>query len=123
MKNVLLVALGGALGSVARYLVAEVLAGVERGIPVHTLLVNVVGAFVLGLVLATTPAGSGPRLLLGIGVCGGFTTFSTFSAELVALAEGGAVARAGGYAAASLALGVLATVAGLAVGRALVVGR
>lgn len=119
MKNVLLVALGGALGSIARYLVAELLAGIERGIPVHTLLVNVAGSFVLGVVLATTPAGTGPRLLLGVGVCGGFTTFSTFSAELVALAEGGAAARAAGYAGASLGLGLLATVGGLALGRAL----
>jgi CrcB protein len=117
----LLVAAGGAAGSVARHLVSQALAGAAGGVPLGTLAVNVVGSFVLGLVLALAPAGpdGAARLLVGVGVCGGFTTFSTFSAELVALAERGAVGRAAGYAAASLALGLLATVAGLALGRAI----
>ena len=121
---VLLVALGGAAGSVLRYLAgvawpADVAAG---AVPWATLGVNVLGSFVLGVVVGAVPAGHAARLLVGTGVCGGFTTFSTFAAEAVALAEGGAGGRAAGYVLGSVGLGVLAAAAGVAVGRA-VAGR
>lgn len=118
MRNVLLVALGGAIGSVTRFLVGAAMAPLTRDFPYHTLVVNVVGSFILGVVIATTPATSPARLLLGVGVCGGFTTFSTFSAELVAFGEGGQPGRAALYVAASLGLGVTATLLGLIAGRA-----
>jgi CrcB protein len=119
--DVLLVAVGGAAGSAARYLVGVAALGASAQLPWGTFLVNVAGSFALGVVLGALPPG-GVRLLLGTGFCGGFTTFSTFSSEVVALAERGAIARAGAYAAASVALGVAAVVAGAAVGRA-VAGR
>jgi CrcB protein len=120
MKDALIVAVGGAAGSVARWIVGQALAGPARALPWGTLAVNVAGSLVLGLVLAAWPAErpSAARLLLGVGFCGGFTTFSTFSAELVAMLERGQGTRAGAYAVASLAAGVLATLAGLALGRA-----
>ena len=123
VAGVLFVAAGGAAGSVARYLVGLAALGASAQFPWGTLAINVVGSFVLGLVLGALPPGGGARLLLGTGFCGGFTTFSTFSTEVVALAEEGAVGRAGAYAAASVALGVLAAVTGAAVGRALAPGR
>jgi CrcB protein len=119
VADVLLVAVGGAAGSAARYLAGLAAAGLSADFPWGTLLVNVAGAFILGLALGALPAGPG-RLLLGAGFCGGFTTFSAFSAEAVALAERGLVARAGAYAAASVALGLAAAAAGTAVGRAAV---
>jgi CrcB protein len=115
---VLLVAAGGAAGSVARHLVGVAALGASAQFPWGTLAVNGVGSFVLGVVLGALPPGSESRLLLGTGLCGGFTTFSAFSAEAVALAERGLVARAGAYAAASVGLGVLAAALGLAAGRA-----
>lgn len=117
---VLLVAAGGAVGSVARYLAGLAALGVPGHFPWGTLGVNVVGSFVLGMVLGALPAGTTGRLLLGTGLCGGFTTFSAFSAEAVALAERGAPGRAAGYALASVVLGVAAAAAGTVVGRALV---
>jgi CrcB protein len=87
-------------------------------VPWATFAVNVIGSFVLGVVLGLLPPGSGARLLLGTGFCGGFTTFSTFSAEVVAIAEGGAAGRAGAYAVGSVAAGLAAAVAGAAIGRA-----
>jgi CrcB protein len=116
MRQLLLVAAGGAAGSVARYLVGQALAGAPAAFPWGTLAVNAAGSLLLGVVLALWPApAADARLLLGVGVCGGFTTFSAFAAELVALPP----ARAAGYAALSLALGVAAVLAGLALGRAL----
>jgi CrcB protein len=116
------IALGGALGTLARYLLGAALADVVPGFPAATLGINVVGSFLLGLLMAgvalrpdLSPA---LRAALTVGFCGGFTTFSTFSAELVTMLERGQGARVGAYAAASLAAGVLAMIAGLALGRA-----
>ena len=119
MRDALIVALGGAVGSVARWMVGQALAGAARTLPWGTLAVNVAGSLVLGLVLAVWPGErpSAARLLLGVGLCGGFTTFSTLSAELVAMLERGQPMRAGAYALASLVAGALAMIAGLALGR------
>jgi CrcB protein len=121
MRESLAVAIGGALGSVARWGIALALGGASRAFPLSTLTVNVAGSLALGVVLAAWPADrpSVWRLLLGVGFCGGFTTFSTFSGELVALMERGQGARAATYATASLGAGLLAMLAGLAAGRAL----
>jgi CrcB protein len=119
MRNALLVALGGAVGSVARYGVGVLLAAATRDFPWSTLGINVVGSLVLGAVVAAYPAGaSAPRLLLGVGLCGGFTTFSTFGVETLALVERGEAARAAAYVGASVALGLAAAALGLALGRA-----
>ena len=114
-------AAGGAAGSVARHLVGLAALGASAEFPWGTLAINVVGSFVLGAVLGAVPPGAPGRLLLGTGFCGGFTTFSAFSAEAVALAGRGLVGRAGGYAVVSVTLGMLAAAAGLMAGRA--VGR
>ena len=121
MRTSLAIALGGAFGSLARYWVGAALAGVSAAFPVGTLLINVVGSFALGAILGALPAAppSALRAGLAVGVCGGFTTFSTFSADVVTLAERGAMGRAAAYAGASVALSVAAAFAGLALGRSL----
>ncbi len=90
-QTYLLVALGGAVGANARY-VAATLAATCWGtrLPWGTLLINVTGSFLLGLFLAVPTLGTGAgRALLATGFCGGYTTFSTFAFETVALAEAG----------------------------------
>jgi CrcB protein len=85
----LLVGLGGVAGALARHLLGE---RIEEG-TYDTLAVNVVGSFLLG-VLVVVPVGSDLLLLAGTGFCGAFTTFSTFAYETVRLAEGGHGRRA-----------------------------
>ena len=115
-----LVASGGALGCVARYLASLAAVPMSAAFPWATFAINVVGSFVLGAVLGALPAGHAGRLFFGTGLCGGFTTFSTFSAEVVALVERGAVGRAGAYAAGSIVVGVAAAMVGAMMGRAVV---
>jgi CrcB protein len=114
----LLIAVGGAAGSVLRYILG---AAVQRtsggGFPIGTLFVNVTGCFLIGMLvrhflnMQLTP---GARVLLIVGFCGGFTTFSTFSVETVALIEGGEYGRAAAYVFLSVALCLGATFAGIA---------
>lgn len=91
----LFVGAGGALGAVCRYLMGFLPIRLSNGFPVTTLLVNVVGAFSIGLIvsIAGKHADFDPRVLLflKVGLCGGFTTFSTFSHETTQLLQGGRV--------------------------------
>ena len=124
MRSLLLVMAGGALGAGLRHLVGlAALRVFGSGFPVGTLTVNVAGSFAMGLLVAWlargNDAGAGYRAFLAVGLLGGFTTFSSFSLDAVALWERGQVALAGAYVAASLVLAVGGLVAGLAVGRAL----
>lgn len=119
MMNLLLVAVGGAVGAMARYgvgLGAARLFGLA--FPWGTLAVNIVGGLAMGLLAARTgPEQEALRLALGVGVLGGFTTFSAFSLETVRLMEhqpGLAML----YAAASVVLSVGACWVGLTLGRA-----
>ena len=116
------IALGGALGSVVRYLLGTALAGRPGGVPWATLLVNVTGSLLLGFLVRYLD-GPGPtpalRAALTVGFCGGYTTFSTFSYETLLLVEAGSYARAAAYAAASVFLSVGAAAAGVALARAL----
>ena len=120
MPMLLAVAAGGATGSVARYVLGTLLLRVSSGFPVSTLLINVAGSFLIGLLARLFDAPDQNQVLraaLTVGICGGFTTFSTFSAETVTLLQQGKAGRAALYVTVSLVLGVLATFAGLAVGR------
>ena len=91
--NCVFVGLGGLIGSVLRYLVSLIPLRHESGFPLVTLGINVLGAFLLGLIMAI--AGKSPSfdpramLFLKVGVCGGFTTFSTFALEAHGLLSGG----------------------------------
>lgn len=118
MMQVLLVALGGALGSVARYGVGFAAARwLGLGFPWGTLTVNIVGGLAMGLLAARIgPGQEDLRLLLGVGILGGFTTFSAFSLETVRLMEQGP-AQAMLYVLASLILSVGACWLGYSLGR------
>jgi CrcB protein len=123
MVPALLVAFGGALGSVGRY-------GVNiwttktfgPGFPWGTLTVNVVGGLVMGLIAAVLALKGGTnelRVFLMTGIMGGFTTFSAFSLDAFTLWERGEVGTASVYVAVSVVLSIGALAAGLALGRAL----
>lgn len=120
MNPFLQVALGGAMGSVARYGVNRAAMSVfGPGFPVATLAVNVAGSFLMGLlVVVLAHRGNMLAPLLMTGLLGGFTTFSAFSLDAVTLWERGQHATAAGYVAASIALSLAALVLGLAVARA-----
>ena len=121
MPLVLAIAIGGAAGSVARWAVGT-LASPGATFPWATLAVNVGGSLLLGVLLGASLLATAPaelRLALTVGFCGGFTTFSTFSAETVRLLLDGAWVKAGAYVAASVLLSVAAAAAGIALGRAL----
>ena len=118
----LLAALGGALGALGRWGVSLALPSAS-GWPWATLLVNVTGCLLIGVLLAVLPArlADSPwlRPLLAVGVLGGYTTYSTFAVDVVRLVEAGRSGTAAGYAAASVVGGVLAVLAGLLAARAL----
>lgn len=119
MKHTFLqVALGGALGSMARYGV-NILAGRVTGLPLGTLTVNIAGCFAMGLLASVLALRGGQHLapLLLTGVLGGFTTFSAFSLDTLTLWQRGAAGLALGYVAASVLLSLAAVAAGLALGR------
>ncbi|TYL37013.1 fluoride efflux transporter CrcB [Natronococcus pandeyae] len=101
----LLVGVGGAVGALGRYTVATIVEG-DR-FPLSTFLVNVVGSFLLGLVLFSD-LGESVRLFVGVGVCGAFTTFSTFSVDTVRLVEDGHVWTAVVYALGNILVSVAA---------------
>ena len=111
-----LAAIGGALGALARWGVAEALPARDGGWPWATLLVNLTGCLLMGVLLGTLaarePEPAWARPFLGVGVLGGYTTYSAFAVDVVGLADAGAVAGAAGYVLASLLGGVLAVAAG-----------
>lgn len=113
----LLIALGGAGGSVLRYLLGSAIQrGSGSGFPIGTLVVNVSGCFLIGILVRqflNMQLSHDLRALLIVGFCGGFTTFSTFSAETLALIEGGEYARAIAYVLLSVGVCLLATLAGM----------
>jgi CrcB protein len=119
-----LVAIFGAAGAISRYALDGWISDLTHGqFPWGTFVVNLLGAFALGIVVALTTERLLPhpnwRIALGIGYLGSFTTFSTYTYESVKLAEDGALGLALLNSAGLLALGLIAAAAGLAVGRTL----
>ena len=118
MNALFFVALGGALGASARYGLAMAsvrLFGPDW--PVGTWTANILGCFLIGLAIPLVSADR-TRLILVMGFLGAFTTFSTYSAETIALWETGRIGLAALNAVGSVVLGLLAVAAGLAVARA-----
>ncbi|WP_322962998.1 fluoride efflux transporter CrcB [Sphingomonas fuzhouensis] len=121
MSPLLLVMLGGALGSGARYWTGRyMLDAFGPDFPYGTLTVNWVGGLLMGLlagVLARTGGTEGWRLFIGVGILGGFTTFSSFSLDTITLIERGQMTVALGYIALSLLGSLAALWAGLSLTR------
>ena len=123
------VAAGGALGSVARYLLGAVIQDrAATALPLGTLVINVTGSLLLGFLmrlgLDTSAFSPEMRFFLTTGFCGGYTTFSTFSYETVRLLEDGEYGTASVYIASSVLLSILACVIGMGVaGRVISMGR
>ncbi|GAB4081108.1 hypothetical protein GCM10028783_20560 [Modestobacter muralis] len=120
-------ALGGALGSLARWGLGLALPHDPGAWPTATLVVNLTGCLLLGLLafalFTRHPRSPWLRPFLGTGVLGGWTTFSTFAVDAVQLADAGRGAAAAGYVLASVAGGVLAAAAGVRLGRAVPAAR
>jgi CrcB protein len=118
LQFILAVAIGGAIGSVARYMV-----GIGSGklfgldFPWGTLIINVTGSFLIGAFVALFATkwqlSQAMRIFLTVGICGGYTTFSTFSLDAFYLAERGALIPAAGYVLASVVLSIAALVVGV----------
>lgn len=119
----ILIFIGGGFGSICRYLLGRVVQSQSHsGFPVGTLAVNVVGCVVIGLLaklLMHAQTENLWRAALMVGVCGGFTTFSTFSLETLGLVNGGEWARAAAYVLASLIACLIGTAAGFRFGPSL----
>lgn len=117
------VALGGAIGACLRYLVnVASLRAFGPGFPYATLMVNVVGSFLMGVLVVVLAEKGGMRLapFLMTGILGGFTTFSAFSLDTISLWERGASWLSLGYVGASVILSLAALVAGLQLARSMI---
>ena len=114
MLNVFLVGIGGMVGSMLRYGVSMLLMECGDGFPIKTLLTNIVGCFLIGIIVMLSGKYSklSPEmtLMLKTGVCGGFTTFSTFALESVTLIQKGDILSGLLYIVFSVAGGMLAVV-------------
>jgi CrcB protein len=128
VKAILYVAIGAALGGVARYLLAPLIQHRVGGdFPIGTLLINITGSFLLGLiiryVLQMDTMSTELRLLLTTGFCGGYTTFSSFSYETAWLIQDGEYVHAAGYVVMSVGISLLATFAGFVAANQLIALR
>ncbi len=116
-KSIAAIAIGSSLGALLRWQLGDRLNGLFPALPPGTLVANLIGAYVIGLALAffATHTAISPqwRLLIITGFCGGLTTFSTFSAEVVVLLQQGRLAWAAGTMGMHVAGSLLMTFAGL----------
>ncbi len=114
----LIVALGGALGTLARYLISLLALPISHNWPWGTFLINVLGSLIIGFFGTLTlahgrhPVSEDMRLFVMVGFCGGFTTFSSFSLQTLDLIRNGAIVRAGLNIAASVAVCIAAVAVG-----------
>lgn len=121
MANTFWIALGGAIGSVGRYWLATWALPISRSLPVGTIAINIGGSFLIGFFGTLTlesgryPVPEAGRLFVMVGICGGFTTFSSFSLQTLDLMRGGAWNRA----LMNVVVSVLLCLAAVAAGHAL----
>ncbi|MDD2549976.1 MAG: fluoride efflux transporter CrcB [Bacteroidales bacterium] len=112
IKNLLIVALGGGIGTVLRYLISSYLQkGANGAFPWGTFTVNIVGSLIIGVLYGLSERGefmtNELKLLLVVGLCGGFTTFSAFTNEIFTLTKGGEFLQVALYTSLSVTLGFL----------------
>ena len=114
-KNILIVGLGGAAGSILRYLATLAGNALQCASWIATLSVNGIGSFLIGLFMAACTSGDW-KLMLTVGLCGGFTTYSTFSAQSLEMLRSGNYLNAGAYILGTVILCLLFVWAGMYVG-------
>ncbi len=117
IRTLLIVALGGGIGSALRFMVSKIVTeNMNSTFPYPTFAVNIGGCLLIGLFYGLSShgnlGGNSVRMLLTTGLCGGFTTFSTFCNENLALLRGGNIIAAALYAGLSIVLGFMAVAAG-----------
>jgi CrcB protein len=120
MQQILCVALGGAVGSVGRYLAVQLVMRFQpQPFPLGTMLVNIIGSFAIGVLMARFSAADSEssRLFLVTGVLGGFTTFSAFSWDALVLMQRGNAGQMALYIAASVGLSFVAVAMGFALAK------
>ncbi len=124
MQTILVISLGGALGALTRYSLGVWISNKwSQGFPMHTFLINITGAFLLGFmhVLFVERFNVSPlwRLGIGVGFLGAFTTFSTFGFEVISLLEHGSYVTAGLYTLLSILIGFTGVALGIGLARLL----
>lgn len=118
--HLLIVGAGGGLGAISRYGIAWACQHwMKIAYPIGTLIANVAGCFLIGLLIGTgkAEASETTRLALGVGFLGGLTTFSSFGAETIHHLHQGEYATAGGHVLLNIVLGLIAVAVGIALGR------
>ncbi len=117
IRDILLVGAGSFFGGIGRYLVSQLMRSVGSGFPWGTFTVNILGSLIIGALWGITSRHANPTvsLFLMVGFCGGFTTFSTFSKESLALLQSGNYTTFALYAIGSVVIGILAVLAGVMV--------
>lgn len=118
IKQVLLVGAGGAVGSILRFLISEVTGRFYvQSFPLATFIINILGCFIIGVLISAIPVNSNLKLTLIVGFCGGFTTFSTFARESLELVNQQQSGLALLYVVASCLLGICAVWLGMQIGK------
>ena len=121
IKNILAVGAGSFVGGAARYLVSLGMKGIGKGFPWATLAVNLVGCLMIGLLWGLLSRNAAENtswgLFLTVGLCGGFTTFSTFSKEALAMLQTGQMWGFASYIAISVLAGIALVALGYYIGR------
>lgn len=111
IKNIAVVGAGSFIGGMARYIVSVLMKGIGKGFPWATLAVNLLGCFLIGLLWGyfsrSASESSKWALFLSVGLCGGFTTFSTFSKESLMMLQAGNFWGFAGYIVLSVTAGVV----------------
>ena len=121
IRNIIAVGAGSFIGGIARYLVSLAMKGISKGFPWATLLVNLIGCLIIGLLWGFLSRNASEStswgLFLTVGLCGGFTTFSTFSKEALTMLQTGQIWGFASYIALSILAGIALVALGYYIGR------
>ena len=121
IRNIIAVGAGSFIGGIARYLVSLAMKGISKGFPLATLLVNLLGCLTIGLLWGFLSRNASEStswgLFLTVGLCGGFTTFSTFSKEALTMLQTGQIWGFASYIALSILAGIALVALGYYIGR------